>query len=73
MPEGQTEIVPHGAGMIPPMPTTIPRDLNDWMQERHGELQEAMNELHNSKVVELTSMLSNAAEKMCEMTGGMMS
>ena len=56
----------YGACMIPPMPTTIPRDLNDWMQERHGELQEAMNEGHNSKVLELTSMLSNAAEKMCD-------
>ena len=63
----------YGAGMIPPMPTTISRDLNDWMQERHGELQEATNEGHNSKVLELTSMLSNAAKKTCEMTGGMMS
>ena len=38
--------------------------------ERHGDLQEAMNVGNSGKILELTSMLSNAAEKMAEMTGG---
>ena len=60
----------HRCGVIPPMPTLIPEDLSDWMQERHGDLQEAMNVGNSGKILELTSMLSNAAEKMAEMTGG---
>ena len=38
--------------------------LSDWMQERHGDLQGAMNVGNSGKILELTSMLSNAAEKM---------
>ena len=60
----------HRSGVIPPMPTLIPGDLSDWMQERHGDLQEAMNVGNTGKILELTSMLSDAAEKMADMTGG---
>ena len=60
----------HRSGVIPPMPTLIPGDFSDWMQERHGDLQEAMNVGNTGKILELTSMLSDAAEKMADMTGG---
>ena len=33
----------HQSGVIPPLPTLILWDFSDWMQERHGDLQEAMN------------------------------
>ena len=71
-PEGQAEIVSCTPKWCdPPMPTLIPGDLRDWMQERHGVLQDAMNVGNSGKIFELTSMLSNVAEMMAEMTGGM--
>ena len=53
------------------MPTLVPGDLSDWMQDRHADLQDAMNGGNCVKVLELTSMMSNAAEKLAEVTGGM--
>ena len=61
----------HGGDAIPPMPTLVPGDLSDWMQDRHADLQDAMNGGSCVKVFEFTSMLSNSAEKLAEMTGGM--
>ena len=61
----------HGGDTIPPMPTLVPGDLSDWMQDRHADLQDAMNGGNCVKVHELTSMMSNAAEKLADMTGGM--
>ena len=37
------------------------------MQERHGDLQDVMNVGNSGKILHLTSMLSNVAEKMAEM------
>ena len=61
----------HRGDTIPPMPTLIPGDLSDWMQDRHADLQDAMNGGNCVKVLELMSMMSNAAENLAEMTGGM--
>ena len=41
------------------------------MQDRPADLQDAMNGGNCVKVLELTSMLSNAAEKLADLTGGM--
>ena len=61
----------HRGDTIPPMPTLIPCDLSDWMQDRHADLQDPMNGGNCGKVLELMSMMSNAAENLAEMTRGM--
>ena len=70
--EGQTETssIPRRRHN-PSHPTLIPGDLSDWMQDRHADLQDAMNGGNCVKVLELTSMMSNGTEKLAEMTGGM--
>ena len=55
--------VPHGSG--------IPLESNEWMQEWQSEMQEAMNSGDLRVLMELTSLLGNAAEKLAEFTGGM--
>ena len=70
-PEGQRLSPAHGGDTIPPTPTLVSGDLSDWMQDHHADLQDAMNGGNCVKVLELTSMMSNAAEKLAEMTGGM--
>ena len=49
--------------MIPPMPVSrVPAELDDWMFDRHADLKDAMEFGENVKVLELTSMLVQAAE-----------
>ena len=57
---------------LPPMPKTrIPHDLFSWMQQCHQELREALEFGEQSRVLEPTSMLSDAAMLMSELTGTM--
>ena len=50
--------------------TLIPHDLSNWILDRHSDLQE--DECGDIKqVLELTSLQSQGAEKLAELTGGM--
>ena len=53
------------------MPTLIPHDLSNWILARHSDLQEAMSAGDIMQVLELTSLQSQGAEKLAELTGGM--
>ena len=55
------------------MPTLIPHDLSNWMLDRQSDLQEAMSVGDIKKMLELTSLQSQGAEKLAELTGGMVS
>ena len=64
--------VPHVAeDTIPPMPTLVPRELSEWMEDRQSDMQEAMSCGNLKKLLELTSLQGQAAERLAEMTGGM--
>ena len=63
----------HIPDVVPPMPTLIPHDLSMWMQDRQSDLQEAMIAGDIKKMLELTSLQSQGAEKLAELTGGMVS
>ena len=43
---------------IPAMPTLVSRELDDWMQDRHSDLQDAMIEGDGQRVLEITSKVS---------------
>ena len=47
--------------------------LSIWMQDRQSDLQEAMIAGDIKKMLELTSLQSQGAEKLAELTGGMVS
>ena len=53
---------------IPPMPCLVPAELDNWMKERHGDLQEALEFGEGERVWELISNLSDAAVRMLEMS-----
>ena len=57
--------------LSPPMPTLIPHDLSNWILDRQSDLQEAMSTGDIKQVLELTSLQSQGAEKLAELTGGM--
>ena len=61
----------HIPEVVPPMPTLIPHDLSNWILDRHSDLQEAMSAGDIKQVLELTSLQSQGAEKLAELTGGM--
>ena len=61
----------HIPEVIPPMPTLIPHDLSNWILDRQSDLQEAMSTGDIKQVLELTSLQSQGAEKLAELTGGM--
>ena len=64
--------VPHVAeDTIPPMPTLVPRELSEWMEDRQSDMQEAMSCGNLKKLLELTSLQGQVAERHAEMTGGM--
>ena len=63
--------VSHIPEVVPPMPTLIPHDLSNWILDRHSDLQEAMSAGDIKQVLELTSLQSQGAEKLAELTGGM--
>ena len=49
----------------------VPHDLSNWILDRHSDLQEAMSAVEIKQVLELTSFQSQGAEKLDELTGGM--
>ena len=74
-PGGKTQsAVPHVAeDTIPLVPTLVPRELSEWMEDRQSDMQEAMSWGNLKKLLELTSLHGQAAERLAEMTGGMVS
>ena len=54
------------------MPTLIPHDLSNWILVRHSDLQEAVSAGDIKQVLETTPQ-SQGAEKLAELTGGMVS
>ena len=51
----------------------IPAELSAWLEERHADLQDALVTGDNNRILELTTKLSEGAERMIEMVGGMVS
>ena len=60
-----------GHVQVPFMPISIPAKLSTWLEERHAELHDALRE--TTRVLELSSRLSEGAERLMEITGGMCS
>ena len=58
---------------ILPMPTLVPAELSAWLETRYSELHDALLQGDNTRVLELSTKLSEGAERMVEMTGGMLS
>ena len=56
---------------IPPMPSSVPAELSQWLLDRQSDLQETL-ELGGPAdlVLQLTSMLSDGAVRLMEMNGG---
>ena len=61
----------HWSGPVPVMPRYIPTELSAWMGERQADLHDALADGDNARVLEITSKLSEGAEHMVELTGGM--
>ena len=56
---------------IPHMPGLIPGELAQWMDDRQGEWQDALRTDDTNRILELTSKLSEGAERLAEMRVGM--
>ena len=56
---------------IPHMPGVTPGKLAHWMEDRQGELQDALQTDDTNRILELTSKLSEGAERLAEMKVGM--
>ena len=56
-----------GRAVIPAMPNLVPAELSTWLEERHADLHDA---LVNNRILDLTTKLSEGAERMVEMVGG---
>ena len=52
------------------MPGLAPGELAEWMEDRESDLQEALAECDSSLILELTSKMSEGAQRMVEMRGG---
>ena len=50
------------------MPSLIPGELSEWMEDRQKDLEEAVSTGDHSRVVVLSSLLTQGAERMIEMT-----
>ena len=57
--------------LVPYMPALIPAELAQWMEDRQADLQEALSLDDTNRILELTSKLSEGAERLVEMRGGM--
>ena len=49
---------------ILPMPTLVPAELSAWLEERHSELHDALMQGDSTRVLELSTKLSEGAERM---------
>ena len=49
----------------------IPAELSAWLEERHADLHDALVNGDNGRVLELTSLLSEGAERLVELIGSM--
>ena len=58
----------HASG---PMPGLIPAELDDWMQDRQSDLQDAMIEGDGKRVLEITFKMAEGAELQIQWAGGM--
>ena len=56
-------------GRVPVL--AIPAELSAWLEERHADLHDALVNGDNGRVLELTSLLSERAKRLVELTGGM--
>ena len=63
----------HVPETVPPVPILIPGELSEWMQDRQSDLQEATSVGNFKRVLELTSLQSQAAEKLAELRRRMVS
>ena len=59
------------ASMILPMQGLTPAELDDWVQDRHSDLQDAMIEGDGRRVLEITSKMAEGAELQIQWAGGM--
>ena len=57
-------------GVIPPMPTLVPAELDNWMQDLQLDLQNAMNLGDQRRVVEVSTKLAEGASQMVCLMGG---
>ena len=55
-------------GFLPPMPTLVPGELFTWMEDRQTDLQDALISGDTSRVLELTSKMTEGAEHLREIT-----
>ena len=55
-------------GFIPLMPSLIPAELYQWIEDRQTDLQEAVAEGNSALVLELTSKMAEGAEQLREIT-----
>ena len=56
---------------LPYMPPLILAEVAQWMEDRQADLQEALNLDDTNRILVLTSKLSEGAERLVEMRGGM--
>ena len=56
---------------VPYMPALIPAQLAQWLEDRQADLEEALSLGGANRILELTSKLSEGAERLAEMRGGM--
>ena len=57
-----------GGGFIPLMPSLIPAELYQWIEDRQTDLQEALVNGNSARVLELTSKMAEGAEQLREIT-----
>ena len=57
------------SGVIPPMPTLVPAELDNWMQDLQVELQSAMNSGDQRRVVDVSTKLAEAIRHQCGLKG----
>ena len=57
-----------GGGFIPLMPSLIPAELYQWIEDRQTDLQEALVDGNSARVLELTSKMAEGAEQLREIT-----
>ena len=57
-------------GVIPPMPTLVPTELDNWMLDLQFDLQNAMSLGDQRRMLEISTKSAEGASQMVNMTGG---